>query len=62
LYAGADLKAVQGVLGHASATMTADLYGHLVEVGPWQAMAALADLQSRGPDGNEMATLRPPAQ
>ncbi len=49
LFAGADLKAVQGVLGHASATMTADLYGQLVEVAPWQTMAALADLQSRTP-------------
>jgi integrase len=29
--AGADLKVVQQMLGHKSATMTLDLYGHLFE-------------------------------
>ncbi len=31
LGAGADPKAVQRILGHASAAMTMDLYGHLID-------------------------------
>jgi integrase len=37
LGAGADPKVVQRVPGHATATMTMDLYGHLVDVNLWQA-------------------------
>jgi len=37
LAAGADPKAVQRVLGHATAAMTMDLYGHLVDASLWQA-------------------------
>ena len=37
LAAGADPKVVQRVLGHASAAMTMDLYGHLVDDNLWQA-------------------------
>jgi len=37
LGAGADPKVVQRVLGHASAAMTMDLYGHLVDGNLWQA-------------------------
>ena len=37
LAAGADPKVVQHVLGHASASMTMDLYGHLVDGNLWQA-------------------------
>jgi integrase len=37
LAAGADPKVVQRVLGHASAAMTMDLYGHLVDGNLWQA-------------------------
>ena len=33
--AGADVKVVQRVLGHASATMTVDLYGHLMDRSLW---------------------------
>ncbi|MEZ0446867.1 tyrosine-type recombinase/integrase [Cellulomonas sp. ICMP 17802] len=36
--AGADVKAVQMNLGHATATMTMDLYGHLFSEAPWVAM------------------------
>ncbi|WP_426595865.1 tyrosine-type recombinase/integrase [Cellulomonas sp. McL0617] len=36
--AGADVKAVQMILGHATATMTMDLYGHLFSEAPWVAM------------------------
>lgn len=34
---GADPKVVQRVLGHASATMTMDLYGHLIDTNLWAA-------------------------
>jgi integrase len=37
LAAGADPKVVQRVLGHATASMTMDLYGHLVDGNLWQA-------------------------
>jgi hypothetical protein len=37
LAAGADPKVVQRVLGHATAAMTMDLYGHLVDANLWQA-------------------------
>jgi len=38
---GADLKAVQAILGHASATMTMDLYGHMFSEAPWLAMGRM---------------------
>lgn len=34
---GADPKVVQRVLGHATAAMTMDLYGHMVDANLWQA-------------------------
>jgi integrase len=37
LAAGADPKVVQRVLGHATAAMTMDLYGHLVDASLWRA-------------------------
>jgi hypothetical protein len=37
LGAGADPKVVQRVLGHATAAMTMDLYGHLADASLWQA-------------------------
>jgi integrase len=37
LAAGADPKVVQRVQGHATAAMTMDLYGHLVDASLWQA-------------------------
>lgn len=39
--AGADMKAVQVILGHSTATMTMDLYGHLFSEATWQAMERL---------------------
>lgn len=36
---GADPKVVQRVLGHATATMTMDLYGHLIDRNLWDAAA-----------------------
>jgi hypothetical protein len=35
LGAGADPKVVQRILGHASAAMTMDLYGHLIDHNLW---------------------------
>ncbi|TCM51411.1 phage integrase family protein [Kribbella sp. VKM Ac-2568] len=37
LGAGADPKVVQRILGHATAAMTMDLYGHLVDQNLWDA-------------------------
>jgi integrase len=37
LASGADPKVVQRVLGHATATMTLDLYGHLIDTNLWEA-------------------------
>ncbi len=37
LAAGADPKVVQRILGHASAAMTMDLYGHLIDQNLWDA-------------------------
>lgn len=39
--AGAVVKAVQVILGHSTATMTTDLYGHLSSDATWQAMERL---------------------
>ena len=37
LAAGADPKVVQRVLGHATAAMTMDPYGHMIDANLWQA-------------------------
>lgn len=37
LGSGADPKVVQRILGHASAAMTMDLYGHLIDQNLWDA-------------------------
>ncbi|HEY0998636.1 MAG TPA: tyrosine-type recombinase/integrase, partial [Streptosporangiaceae bacterium] len=44
LGAGADPKVVQRVLGHATASMTMDLYGHLVDANLWQAARLVGDI------------------
>jgi hypothetical protein len=43
LGSGADPKVVQRVLGHASAAMMMDLYGHLIGQNLWAAAARLGD-------------------
>jgi Phage integrase family len=43
LGAGADPKVVQRVLGHATAAMTMDLYGHMVDANLWQAAQLVGD-------------------
>jgi len=50
LGAGADPKVVQGILGHASAAMTMDLYGHLIDQNLWDA-AKKIDAASEGTTG-----------
>jgi len=44
--AGADVKAVQSILGHASATMTMDLYGHLFSDAPFVAIGLLPSFEA----------------
>ena len=48
---GADPKVVQRVLGHATAAMTMDLYGHMVDANLWQAAQLI---------GATSGTLEPP--
>jgi integrase len=44
LAAGADPKVVQRVLGHATAAMTMDLYGHMVDANLWQGARLVGDI------------------
>ena len=44
LGAGADPKVVQRVLGHATAAMTMDLYGHMMDANLWQAARVVGDI------------------
>jgi len=51
--AGADPKVVQRVLGHATAAMTMDLYGHMIDANLWQATQLVGDISgtSDPPEG-----------
>ena len=53
LAAGADPKVVQRVLGHATAAMTMDLYGHMIDANLWQAAQLVGDISgtSDPPEG-----------
>jgi integrase len=53
LGAGADPRVVQRVLGHASAAMTMDLYGHMMDANLWQAARLVGDISG---------TLEPPGE
>jgi integrase len=44
LAAGADPKVVQRVLGHATAAMTMDLYGHMIDANLWRAARLVGDI------------------
>ena len=44
LAARADPKVVQRVLGHATASMTMDLYGHLIDANLWEAARAIGGI------------------
>lgn len=52
LGAGADVKVVQRILGHASATMALDLYGHLVDSNLWDNAKRIGGL----PGARDIAT------
>jgi integrase len=53
LGSGADPKVVQRVLGHGSAAMTMDLYGHLIDQNLWSAAARLGDITGTRVGGSE---------
>jgi len=63
LAAGADPKVVQRVLGHATAAMTMDLYGHMVDASLWQAARLIGGTTgaSEPPEGR-IRTLAEPKQ
>ena len=48
LGAGADPKVVQRILGHASAAMTMDLYGHLIDQNLWDAAKRIDEVSRNG--------------
>ncbi|MDQ4085152.1 MAG: tyrosine-type recombinase/integrase, partial [Actinomycetota bacterium] len=48
LAAGADPKVVQRILGHASAAMTMDVYGHLVDHNLWEAAKKVTGVSRSG--------------
>ena len=57
LAARADPKVVQRVLGHATASMTMDLYGHLMDANLWEAARAIGGIlgasESTGQDDDD---------
>src|SRR5215467_13659382 len=57
LAAGADPKVVQRVLGHATAAMTMDLYGHMIDANLWQAAQLVGDISGTSePPGRSIRT------
>jgi integrase len=58
LGAGADPKVVQRILGHASAAMTMDLYGHLIDHNLWDSARRVGGIlgASEPDDGQDEAT------
>jgi hypothetical protein len=48
LASGADPKVVQRVLGHATAAMTMDLYGHMIDRNLWDAAQRLGGTTGHG--------------
>jgi integrase len=52
LASGADPKVVQRVLGHATAAMTMDLYGHMIDRNLWDAAQRLRGTTGARPDEN----------
>jgi len=56
--AGADVKAVQMILGHATAMMTMDLYGHLFSEAPWVAMERMPQFPEPGDGPAELPRAR----
>ena len=56
LGSGADPKVAQRVLGHGSAAMTMDLYGHLIDQNLWSAAARLGDISGTRTGVSEHST------
>jgi integrase len=57
LAAGADPKVVQRVLGHATAAMTMDPYGHMIDANLWQAARLAGDISGTSePSGGDIRT------
>jgi hypothetical protein len=53
---GADPKVVQRVLGHATASMTMDLYGHLLDANLWDAARRIGASQGHFPPSSPRTT------
>jgi len=63
LAAGADPKVVQRVLGHATAAMTMDLYGHMIDANLWQAAQLVGDISGTSePPGRSIRTNNRPGE
>lgn len=56
LGAGADPKVVQRILGHASATMTMDLYGHLIDTNLWDSATRVGGISGAFEPGQSPST------
>jgi integrase len=56
LGAGADPKVVQRILGHASATMTMDLYGHLIDTNLWDSAKRVGGISGAFEPGQSPST------
>ena len=59
LAAGADPKVVQRILGHGSAAMTLDLYGHLVDRNLWEAAQRVGEITESGHKGGGTSGAHP---
>jgi integrase len=55
LACGADPKVVQRVLGHATAAMTMDLYGHMIDRNLWDTAQRLGGATGARPDDDDGA-------
>jgi integrase len=55
LASGADPKVVQRVLGHATAAMTMDLYGHMIDRNLWDTAQRLGGATGARPDDDDGA-------
>ena len=53
LGAGADPKVLQRILGHASAAMTMDLYGHLIDDNLWDSAKKLGGILGASEEDDE---------
>jgi integrase len=59
LASGADPKVVQRVLGHATAAMTMDLYGHMIDRNLWDAAQRLGAPRGHGRTTNHTMKVAP---